>query len=172
MTFEALNDNVMLVELSFEEMKRYHITYETLESDNSNTQSAVKSILKVIKVSEKFNTADKITVEALPIEDGGCFFIFTFSPRKKTRYKVKKNNEQILFATENTDNLLDFAGVLKSICPKNQEHKIFKMDDCFYMQIPVTSKKIHALASEFGSLANIDYERLCEFGENLGSIHI
>ncbi len=172
MTFEALNDNVMLVELSLEEMKQYHITYETLESDNSHTQSAVKSILKVIKVSEKFNTTDKITVEALPIEDGGCFFIFTFSPRNKTRYKVKKNNEQVLFATEKTDNLLDFAGVLKSTCPKNQELKIFKMNNYFYMQIPVTSKKICALASEFGSLSSIDYERLCEFGENLGSICI
>ena len=59
MTFEMLNDSVVLVELSFEEMKKYQITYETLDCDCQFTQSAIKSILKIIKASDKFNMKDK-----------------------------------------------------------------------------------------------------------------
>ena len=38
---------------------------------------------------------DKILVEALPICDGGCFFIFTFTQKKKVRYKMKRYNESL-----------------------------------------------------------------------------
>ena len=44
MTFEVLNETTILVELTFEEMKKYHITYETLDSNNN----AIKNILNVI----------------------------------------------------------------------------------------------------------------------------
>ena len=118
MTFEVLNDNVMLVELTFEEMKKYHITYETLDCNSQYTQSAVKNILDLIKAGENFNTKDKITVEALPVNDGGCFFIFTFSPKKKVRYKMKKLINSSVFQAETLDNLLDFVSVLKNLLKK------------------------------------------------------
>lgn len=172
MTFEALNDTVMLVELSQEEMTRYHITYDTLESGSIRTQTAVKDILSVIKISEKFNTRDKITVEALPTDCGGCFFIFTFLPKKKTRYRIKKDSEYSLFSTDKIDNLLDFIGVLKTTYPTNRKHNIYKMNNRFYMQFSMSSKNLHALASEFVNISNEDVERLHEFGEKLGSVSI
>lgn len=172
MTFEALNDNVMLVELSCEEMKKYHITYETLDCDNQCTQSAVKNILDFIKASDKFNTNDKITVEALPVNDGGCFFIFTFSPKKKTRYKMKKINNLSVFKADTLNNLLDFVSAMKKIHQKNLKYEIYKIENKFYMQIPVNSQKINAVIGEFGQISDLQPEKLWEYGAFLGSVVI
>lgn len=172
MTFEALNDNVMLVELSYDEMKKYHITYETLNCDSQHTQSAVKNILNFIDASEKFNTSDKITVEALPVNDGGCFFIFTFSPKKKTRYRVKKPDSVSIFSTDNLNNLLDFVGIMKKLHQKELKYEIYKMNKTFYMRIPVNSQKINAVMREFGHISDIQPEKISEYGEFLGSVLI
>ena len=56
MTFEVLNETTILIELTFEEMKKYHITYDTLDSNNN----AIKNILNVIKASDKIDTSEKI----------------------------------------------------------------------------------------------------------------
>lgn len=172
MTFEALNDNVMLVELSYDEMKRYHITYETLDCNSQHTQCAVRNILDFIDAGEKFNISDKITVEALPTNDGGCFLIFTFSPKKKTRYKVKKTDSFSIFSTDNLNNLLDFIGVMKKQHQKKLKYEIYKMNKSFYMQIPVNTQKVNVIMQEFGHISDVQPEKISEYGEFLGSVMI
>ena len=172
MTFEMLNDSVILVELSFDEMKKYHITYETLACDCQFTQSAIQSILKVIKASDKFNMSDKILVEALPICDGGCFFIFTFTQKKKIRYKMKKYNDYTVFKTDTIDNLLDFVSALKKQYRKNLEYEIYKLENSFYMQIPENSQKINAVMGEFGQISDVIPEKIREYGDKVGLVVI
>lgn len=172
MTFEMLNDSVMLVELSFEEMKKYHITYETLNCDSQFTQSAIQSILKVIKASDKFNMNDKILVEALPVYDGGCFFIFTFTQKKKIRYKMKKYNDYTVFKTDKLDNLLDFVSTLKKQYQKNLEYEIYKLENSFYMEIPENSQKLNAVVGEFGQVSNVIPEKIREYGDKIGLVVI
>ena len=168
MTFEVLNETTILVELTFEEMKKYHITYETLDSDNN----AIKNILNVIKVSDKFNDSEKITIEALPVNDGGCFFILTFTPKKKVRYKMRKLQNNSVFKTDNLDNLLDFVSALKEKHPKNLKYEIYKMNESFYMQIPERSQKLHAVMGEFGQISDVIPEKFNEYGVLLGSVII
>lgn len=168
MTFEVLNETTILVELTFEEMKKYHITYETLESNNN----AIKNILNVIKASEKVDVSEKITVEVLPVNNGGCFFILTFKPKKKTRYKMRKLNTNSVFETDNIDNLLDFVSALKEKCQKNLKYEIYKMNNSFYMQFPERSQKLHAVMGEFGQISNITPEKISEYGAFLGSVII
>lgn len=172
MTFEMLNDSVILVELSLEEMKKYHITYETLDCDSQFTQSAIQSILNIIKASDKFNMSDKILVEALPVYDGGCFFIFTFTQKKKVRYKMKRYNDYTVFKTDNLDNLLDFVSALKKQYRKNLEYDIYKLDKSFYMQIPENSPKLNAVMGEFGQISDVIPEKIREFGDKVGLIII
>lgn len=172
MTFDVLNDNVMLVELSYEEMKKYHITYQNLDGDNKYTQNAVKNILEIVKAGDKFNTSDKITVEVLPVNDGGCFFIFTFSAKKKTRYKMKKANDFLFFKADTLDNLLDFVSALKSAHRKNLKYNIYKIENSFYMQIPEGSQKINAIMWEFGKISEISPEKIREYGVHSGSVTI
>ncbi|MBE6803578.1 MAG: adaptor protein MecA [Ruminococcaceae bacterium] len=168
MTFEVLNETTILVELTFEEMKKYHITYETLDSNNN----AIKNILNVIKASDKIDTSEKITIEALPVNDGGCFFILTFTPKKKVRYKMRKLSENSVFKTDNIDNLLDFVSALKVKHQKNLKYEIYKMNESFYMQIPERSQKLQAVMGEFGQISDIVPEKINEHGVLLGSIII
>ncbi len=168
MTFEVLNETTILVELTFEEMKKYHITYETLDCDSK----AIKNILNVIKASDKVSESQKITIEALPINDGGCFFIFTFTPKKKTRYKMRKLSASSVFKTDNLDNLLDFVSAMKVKHQKNLKYEIYKMNNNFYMQIPERSQKLHAVIGEFGQISDIVPERINEHGVLLGSVII
>ncbi len=168
MTFEVLNETTILVELTFEEMKKYHITYETLESNNN----AIKNILNVIKASEKVDVSEKITVEVLPVNNGGCFFILTFKPKKKTRYKMRKLSTNFVFETDNIDNLLDFVSALKEKYQKNLKYEIYKMNNSFYMQFPERSQKLHAVMGEFGQISNIAPEKISEYGNLLGSVII
>ena len=160
MTFEALNDTVMLVELSYEEMKKYHITYENLDCSNKQLQDSVKKLLEAIKASDKYNTDDKIIIEALPVDNGGCFFIFTFSPKKKIRYKMKKPEHTIWFKTESVDNLLDFILSVKHLEERRCDCEIYKFKEDFYIEIPTTSQKLTALAREFTHPSDIKTERL------------
>lgn len=168
MTFEVLNETTILVELTFEEMKKYHITYETLDKDNN----AIKNILNVVKASDKIDKSEKITIEALPVKDGGCFFILTFTPKKKVRYKMRKYSEKSVFRTDNIDNLLDFVSVLKTRHQKNLKYEIYKMNNSFYMQIPERSQKLFAVMEEFGQISDTFPEKINEYGVLLGSVII
>ena len=67
MNFETLNDNVMLIELSREEMEKLHITYESLNDGNENTQTALKTLLSGIN-------AEKRNVKRIAEKDGEKFF--------------------------------------------------------------------------------------------------
>lgn len=167
MTFEVLNETTILVELTFEEMKKHNITYETLESNN-----AIKNILNVIKASGTFNTSEKITIEALPVNNGGCFFILTFAPKKKTRYKMKKLNTNSVFKTDNIDNILDFVSALKEKYQKNLKYEIYKMNNAFYMQIPERNQQLNAVMGEFGQISDVAPEKIGEYGILLGSVII
>ena len=78
MIVENLNNNVMLVELSVDEMKEYDITYETLNNQDRKNQVAIKNLLEQIDPRNILENGGKVIVEAMPIDGGGCFFIFTF----------------------------------------------------------------------------------------------
>lgn len=168
MTFEALENNVMLVELSCDDMKKYKITYETLHKDNKYTENAVRDILKTIKASDYFNTKEKIIVEALPTDNGGCFFIFTFS--SKIRYKMKRLDAVTVFKVSALDDLLDLITVLKSQGLLTGSCEIFKYKHGFFIEITRCSEKLRAILWEFGVVSKIDGELLREYGINMGRL--
>lgn len=169
MNYESLNDNVMLVELSKEEMNRFHITYDSLNCDSKLTELAVRNILKEIS-QDKVNANNKITVEALPIDDGGCFFIFTFSV-KTHRYKVKNSNTDLYFKTNNIDSLLDTISSVKNYSDSKIPCKIFEMNNDFYIEISPNHKRFYPIFKEYGSVLNsISKEIIFEHGNLLGEV--
>lgn len=172
MILEILNDKVMLVELSSDEMKEYKITYETLNSDNKASQSAIKNLLQHID-DKRLIKGEKVVVEALPTEEGGCFLIFTFVPPEKRKYKIRRAEKHSFFLVESLDNLLDFINVAK----KNPEQKalcsIYKMDDNFFVSLQDSSPKTRILLSEFGRIAEkFVCDRVAEYGVQLGEVYL
>ena len=102
MIFESLNNNVMLVELSDDEMKTYNITYESLNNQDADTQIAIRKLLDHIDNKNSIKTGGKVVVEALPIDGGGCFFIFTFIQDRR-KYKLKRAEPNSFFVLEKLD---------------------------------------------------------------------
>lgn len=170
MIYEALNDNMMLIELSQEEMKKYHITYENIENDEKTARTAIKNILSRTDAAERLEKGDNVTVEALPVPNGGCFFILTFT-EKKTRYRVKKDAFYV-FETEKLDNLLDFVSVMRKTNEKSSKCRAYKMDDRYFLSIPNGLTKSIRLMSEFGKRSSVDTYRLSEYGKLIGNVYL
>lgn len=170
MTFEKLNDNVMLVELSSDEMRKYRITYDCLEENNESSQQAIRNIIKSIDNEKNY---EKVVVEALPIEKGGCFFIFTFTPSVKRKYKIRKSEDRTVFSIANINNLLDFMSYAKKTIRKDIVFTVYKMDEGFFISVPSCNQRLNIMLSEFGNLTGkFTRDRICEYGKKLGDFYL
>lgn len=170
MIYEALNDNVMLIELSHEEMVKYHITYENIENDEKTARTAIKSILSRTDAADRLEKGENVTVETLPVPNGGCFFILTFT-EKKTRYKVKKDTFYI-FETEKLDNLLDFISLMKKTDEESGELIVYRMGGSYFLSIPADLTKAVRVMSEYGKRSAVVQYRLSEYAEKLGTVYL
>ncbi len=172
MTFETLNDNVMLVELSGKEMEKLHITYETLNDGSEKTQIALKTLLSKIDAEKRLSKGEKVIVEAMPTEDGGCFLIFTFSYKKK-RYKVKRNNASFIFCADNLNDFLDFISTIKKNIQSPYTCTAYELKNNYYLHIPDHNEKLNHFACEYGEeKENICHEWLIEHGKSLGKVYL
>lgn len=170
MIYEALNDNMMLIELSLEEMEKYHITYENIENDEKTARTAIKSILSRTDAADRLERGENVTVETLPVPNGGCFFILTFT-EKKTRYRVKKE-PFCVFETEKLDNLLDFISAVRKTEGNKGKCKVYKMSDRYFLSIPADLQKAVRLMGEYGKRSVVDTYRLSEYAEVLGTVYL
>lgn len=170
MIYEALNDNMMLIELSLEEMEKYHITYENIENDEKTARTAIKSILSRTDAADRLERGENVTVETLPVPNGGCFFILTFT-EKKTRYRVKKE-PFCVFETEKLDNLLDFISAVRKTESNKGKCKVYKMNDRYFLSIPADLQKAVRLMGEYGKRSVVDTYRLSEYAEVLGTVYL
>lgn len=170
MTFEKLGDNVVLVELTDTEMNGYSVTYETLSSDDPHAKIMIKKIVERSKeLSFSKRNCEKITVEAFPICDGGCFFILTFTPKKSSRYLVKNQAENIIIEYENMDSLLDFSLALKSSHSQSDNGKLYRYNEKYFL---FTDKFSSHLPEEYGKVHNgnsVFANRITEYGTFLGN---
>lgn len=173
MIFETLNNNVMLLELSGDEMQKFHITYDILNCNNEKTKNLLKTLLQSIDAENRLMKGEKVLIEALPTEDGGCFFILTFSHRRKTVYRIKRNNTSAIFHAENLNDMLDFVSAVKKKGVTGQNFEAFTMENKYFLYIPESSKKLSTIMCEYGENAdNINYERLKEYGRPLGTVYL
>lgn len=173
MIFEALGDSVVLVELSDEEMKKYSITYDTLSCTDSGTKSAVREILEQARTLASCG-GEKVTVEALPAENGGCFFIFTFAGKKK-RYRIKNASEHIFLETESLDAVLDLANADKRRVGEKKTCKIFRLENKYYLVLNALHNMKIPVLEEFGTVRrgdDVHLSRIKEHGVFLGGISL
>lgn len=168
MTFEAMNRNCLIVELSAEEMEQYDITYDMLDEKNAHTKSFIKKILShACRLEENdLSNCRKITVEALPVGDGGCFFILTFATSPKGRYRVKRYGEKVTLETESMDDLLDFVSAAKKIQSKPCNCEIYRCNGKYFLTVPDCPKSFSLMMREFGSVLPEIHEKFSVFREH------
>jgi hypothetical protein len=143
-------------------MKEYKITYETLNDDNKESQSAIKNLLFSIDKRKVIKKGEKVVVDALPIEGGGCFFILTLTPSVKRKYKIKKTDTTNLYSLGSMNNLLDFINVFKKFSDKEQKITIYKMNEDYFVTTEGYDLKLNSVLSEFGEIVeNFHKNREC-----------
>lgn len=173
MIFESVNDNVMTAELSAEEMRKYSVTYDSLENGNPLAETAVKAVLS--RARETFGRlphgGTRVTAEVLPTGDGGCFFIFTFRDSRK-RYRVKKTAHLPLLEAESIDDILDFASAVGRIKEKRRKMKLFLLGGKYFLlpEYPPVPPRIMSEYGEVRYMGSLDISRLSEHGEYLGKV--
>lgn len=170
MIYEALNDNMMLIELSHEEMKKYRITYENIENDEQTARAAIKNLLSRTDAAGRLESGENVTVEALPVSNGGCFFILTFTEKKK-RYKIKKE-PFCVFETEKLDDMLDFISVMRKTDENKGKCRAYKMNDRYFLSMPRDLMKAQRIMGEFGKRSAVDTYRLSEYAEQIGEFYL
>ncbi len=170
MIYEALNENMMLIELSHEEMKKYSITYENIEKDEQTARTVIKNILSRTEAAGRLESGENVIVEALPVPNGGCFFILTFT-EKKTRYKVKKEPFYV-FEAEKLDDLLDFVSAMRKSAEVKGKCRAYKMSDRYFLSVPQNLPKAVKLMGEFGKRSAVDVSRLSEHGRLMGEFYL
>lgn len=168
MTFEAMNSNCLIVELSKEEMEQYDITYDTLDQKSARTKSFIRKILSRAYELKYDNLSNcrKITVEALPIGDGGCFFILTFLKTPSGRYRVKRPAEKVTLEAENMDDLLDFVSAAKKRQSTPCKCEIYRCDGKYFLTVPDCPKHFSLMMREYGSVLPETYDTFFVFREH------
>ncbi len=172
MTFETLNNNVMLVELSVDDMNKYNITYESLNNQDTQTQVAIRNLLKRIDHKKHIENGGKVVVEALPIDGGGCFFIFTFTQNRK-RYRLKKHELMGFFSVEKLNDLLDLISTLRKGENFDFSVTLYQMNNCYYISVPRDNTKLNVILGEYGECVDrITGIRVMEYGRKIGKIYL
>ena len=172
MIVENLNNNVMLVELSVDEMKEYDITYETLNNQDRKNQVAIKNLLGQIEQCDFPKNSGSVIVEAMPIDGGGCFFIFTFAQRQK-RYKLKKTDSFCFYHLENLNDLLDFLSATRKMLKPEMPIAAYTLNDGYYISIPRKNSRIKTILNEYGvEVDKTTGYRILEYGRSLGKVYL
>lgn len=173
MIFESLNNNVMLIELTGDEMKRLQITYDKLENNNKAAQSAIKALIYSIDPERRPSHNERVVVEVMPVEDGGCFFILTFLPRKGGRYRVKSRSSASVLEMEGLDDFLELVSFVKSRNKMKIRGRVYKMDGKYYLSLSECDKELTDRLCEYGSYASRQLcDRIPEIAESMGEIYL
>lgn len=117
MNITAEADNKICVELTKDDMSELDITYDELDYSNIETRRVLWTLLDEArhKLGKNIYLTQKMLIEAVPDDKGGCSIIFTVMQedgscgRKKL---VKLNDAKIICRTDNIDDMGAMAKIL------------------------------------------------------------
>ncbi|MBR1810967.1 MAG: hypothetical protein IJ766_04865 [Clostridia bacterium] len=75
----AEHDCFISVELTAEDMDELNITYDALDYSNTETRRVLWTVLDEARrlSGEEFDITDRLVIETMPADGGGCLIIFT-----------------------------------------------------------------------------------------------
>ncbi|HOD02997.1 MAG TPA: adaptor protein MecA, partial [Clostridiales bacterium] len=103
MKIELHNEDKIVVQLTSMDLKTLDITYEDMDYANIETRRVIWTLLDEARrvLGKDISTTERMLIEALPSEDGGCVLYFTVLPssgceNSGKRLVMKKEAEPIL----------------------------------------------------------------------------
>lgn len=162
MNIIAEEENKICVELTREDMAELDITYEELDYSNIETRRVLWTILDEArhKLGKNIYLTQKMLIEAVPDDKGGCAIIFTVmnedgntNGRKRL---VKLSDAKIICQSDNIDNIGSLAKLL-SEDKKISKSELYTNDKSYrlilYPKVPPCSK-MQAVICEFCDIVN------------------
>ena len=120
MKIKAQTDNRICIELTQEDMLELDITYEELDYSNIETRRVLWTLLDEarLKLGRNISLTQKMLIEAIPGDKGGCTIYFTVSDepdcKKNSRQIVKKGCAKTVCQSSDINNMGELAKVLFS----------------------------------------------------------
>lgn len=162
MNITAEADNKICVKLTRDDMAELDITYEELDYANIETRRVLWTLLDKArrKLGKNIYLTQKMLIEAVPEENGGCSIIFTVLEEENNRCGkkrlVKINEAKIICQSDNIDNLSAMSRVLTNN-GKISGSELFTDGKTYrlilYPKAPVIAD-IQAIISEFCDLCD------------------
>ncbi len=122
MKIKAQTGNKICVELTHEDMVELDITYEALDYSNIETRRVLWTLLDEArqKLGKNICLTQRMLIEAVPDDSGGCTIYFTVADepdgRNGKKRLVKHGSVKTVCQSSNIDDIGILAGVLYSSC--------------------------------------------------------
>ena len=158
MKIDAIDEKSVLVELSKEDLSKSEITYEELDYANERTRTFVRKILETIRL-ETGRTgfeSGSLEVEVMPDSFGGCLMIF----KEKKESAFTEEDKTSVFFSENINDLIDCARVLKGLEAPEKSGALYCADGTFFLLLSGYPGKKRSVLSEYLEEAAFTEERL------------
>ena len=147
MKISCVSDTVTVIELSAQEVTKYHISFEESDYNTPSSRSALWSLIdEAEKISGKtLEINASLEIDFMPDVKGGCLVII--SQGEDGSFESNLSGEG-LYETSDINNLLDFA---RSLCSVRKElHcELYKNANNYRLIIHNADSAVDALALEF-----------------------
>ncbi|MEG0546774.1 MAG: adaptor protein MecA [Oscillospiraceae bacterium] len=173
MEIHQKSENRIIIELSKDDMSTYKLDFSKIDYKSTETKQLINNILyKAEKeLGKSFRLDNKMMIDVLPENDGGCIFLFTMSDTQKTNKSEIKNNYTLLMLEPHSLNALFLlAQQLKlhkdaiADCSlySVERSKLFLIVKPYYLD----SEKIAGILSEYGEVKGISPLKLSQIKEH------
>lgn len=165
MDIRQKNENRIIVELSREELCALHLTFEEMDYKNPQTRDALQSLLKnaAKTLGLPISSAEKLLIEAIPDDSGGCILLFTAPMQKRRPFRGKAllKNSVCGFActVEDLDALYLLLQRLQTADTKFTACKLYRAGKGYILAVKpefLCFPQMRRLLSEYGSVAPLN----------------
>lgn len=143
MKIETTDNNCILARLSSEDLDSFELTCDELRFSNEKAREVLHKILDEAQAEtgSSFDEARKLKIEVLPDCSGGCLIMLLPCSEEDTNTAV--------YETDEIDNLLDAAAVLKSenIVPENSG--LYEKDGIYRLTVTDIGERAGLLLGEY-----------------------
>ena len=160
MKIEAPQENRIVVELTRADMSELDITYEEMDYSNIETRRVIWTILDRARtvLCRDIDPSEKMLIETVPTEDGGCVLYFTVLGRAirlagtHGGMRMRKDRASFAYTFRSLSDLTACAARLRSVCQSPLSSDLYRIGEtyCLRVQTDLPCRSVRALLSEYG----------------------
>jgi negative regulator of genetic competence, sporulation and motility len=160
MEIQAGINGKISVTLTKKDLQDLDITYDELDYSNIETRRVIWTILDKARLAlgKSITLDNRLLINAIPINDGGCCLEFTQLPCEtettKAKTVLKKGDEPILFCSFDLNAFLDCVKQVKLDSQRAKEVSYYIYENAYYIIIYPEAQHTKCLLLQ-----------LCEYGD-------